>query len=519
MTAKPAPLFESYVDGILAALDRGPDRPALVAADGRTVTARALADEVLATAAVLAAHGVRRGDSVAFLTGNRPEAVSARYAVNLLGARAAFLGTGMSAAVQADVAASTGAGALLVDPAGQPAADALLERLPFPTVLTLDALPAPSPTGAPFRTPEPVRAEDDWCLRFTGGTTGTPKGVPMAHGPYRRMLDGLANRLRSDPPPRVLVCTPLAHMAGILADAALLAGGAVVLQHGFDPADVLTALEREHITDLWLLPPLLYGLLDHPAAASTELPALRRLFYGGTAASAARLRRAAELFGPVLHGWYGQTEAGAIAEVGPEEHSVTGPGGRITAGRPVPGVAIEIRDPSGAVLPPDENGEVLVRTPTTMTGYWHRPDLTAEVLQQGWVRTGDVGHLDTAGYLHLVDRLKDMVVVVGGHVYPADVEQVLLSHPAIAQCAAFGTRGADGTEELHVAVVPAAGDRPDGASVRALVTERLGRMYVPNAVHLLDRLPLTEAGKPDRKLLRATLAPTTPGQVCRHQVS
>ncbi|MFD0350370.1 AMP-binding protein [Kitasatospora aburaviensis] len=328
----------------------------MVAADGRTVTARALADEVRATAAVLAARGVRRGDSVAFLTGNRPEALSARYAVNLLGARAAFLGAGMSAAVQADVAASAGAATLLVDPAEQAAADALLARLPFPTVLALGALPAPATAGTPFRAPEPVRAEDDWCLRFTGGTTGTPKGVPMAHGPYRRMLDGLADRLRSDCPPRVLACTPLAHMVGILADAALLAGGAVVLQRGFDPADVLAALEREHVTDLWLLPPLLYGLLDHPAAADAEPPALRRLFYGGTAASAERLRRAAELFGPVLHGWYGQTEAGAITEVGPEEHAVTGPGGRITAGRPAPGVTIEIRNPAGAVLPRARTG-------------------------------------------------------------------------------------------------------------------------------------------------------------------
>ncbi|MFJ3791100.1 class I adenylate-forming enzyme family protein [Kitasatospora sp. NPDC090091] len=263
-----------------------------------------------------------------------------------------------------------------------------------------------------------------------------------------------------------------------------------------------------------------------PRASATSA-----LFYGGTAASAERLRRAAELFGPVLHGWYGQTEAGSITEAGPAEHAVTGPGGRITAGRPAPGVTIEIRSPSGAVLPPGENGEIFVRTAMTMAGYWRRPDLTAEVLQQGWVRTGDVGHLDAAGYLHPVDRLKDMVVVVGGHVYPADVEEALLAHPAVAGCAAFGVQGADGTEELHVAVVPAAGGRPDGALVRALATERLGAMYAPAAVHLLDRLPLTEAGKPDRKLLRATLGPTGPnaptspvaptaaGGVCRHQVS
>ncbi|MFI6846693.1 class I adenylate-forming enzyme family protein [Kitasatospora sp. NPDC050467] len=140
-----------------------------------------------------------------------------------------------------------------------------------------------------------------------------------------------------------------------------------------------------------------------------------------------------------------------------------------------------------------------------MSGYWRRPDLTAEVLHEGWIRTGDVGHLDGAGYLHLVDRLKEMVIVVGGHVYPAEVEQALLAHPAVAQCAAFGVQREDGTEELHVAVVPAAGRHADGALVRTRITDRLGAMYAPAAVHAVDHLPLTDAGKPDRRLLRETL--------------
>ncbi|MFB7616290.1 class I adenylate-forming enzyme family protein [Kitasatospora sp. NPDC056181] len=527
MPANSTPPFESYVDGILATLLRQPERPALVGADGRTVTAGALHDEVRATAAGLAAHGVRRGDSVAFITGDLPEAVVARYAANLLGARVLFLGAGMSAAVQAEIVASADATVLLVDPACQAAAGALLTRVPVPTVLTLGT-PLPgtavasgaahgaahvvAPEAAPEAAPgadasaDRVRPEDDWCLRFTGGTTGIPKGIPLTHGPYRQLLDRLAGRLRADAPPRALACTSLAHMAGILADAALLAGGTVVLRPGFEPGDVLAALERERITDLWLLPPMLYELLDHPTAAGTDLSSLRRLFYGGTVASAERLRQAAEAFGPVLHGWYGQTEAGNIAEVGPDEHTVTGPGGRITAGRPDPGVEIEVRDPAGAVLPAGENGEIHVRTPMVMSGYWRRPDLTAEVLHEGWVRTGDVGHLDGAGYLHLVDRLKEMVIVVGGHVYPAEVEQVLLTHPAVAQCSAFGVQRADGSEELHVAVVPSAvGPHPDRPLVRAWVTDRLGAMYAPAAVHVLDRLPLTDAGKPDRKLLRTTL--------------
>ncbi|MEV7781252.1 AMP-binding protein [Kitasatospora sp. NPDC088351] len=524
MSENPAPPYESYVERILDALRRSPEHTALITAEGRAVPAGELHEAVLLSAAALAEHGVRRGSTVSLLVGDRPEALVARYAANLLGARVVSLGLGSAPGTQAAIVDSVGTAALLVDPDLRTAGEALLALVRVPAVLTLDSAPTdwhpaavagsalrPGRTGtATGTTAGPkgaAQAEDDWCIRFTGGTTGIPKGIRMAHGPYGRLLVSHAARLAPSPPPRFLACTALAHMAGIVADATLLAGGTVVLRSGFDPLDVITALERERITDLWLLPPLLYELLDHPALATADLSALRRVFYGGTPASAERLHRAAELLGPVLYGWYGQTEAGNITEVLPHEHGVTGPDGRITVGRAQEGVEIEIRDPRGAVLPTGRNGEIHVRTPMLMSGYWRRPDLTAQVLRDGWISTGDVGHLDGDGFLHLVDRLKEMVIVVGGHVYPAEVEQVLLAHPAVAQCAAFGTRRADGSEELQVAVVPAAGHRLDRELVRGFVTERLGSMYAPAAVHVLDRLPLTEAGKPDRKLLRATLGP------------
>lgn len=148
-----------------------------------------------------------------------------------------------------------------------------------------------------------------------------------------------------------------------------------------------------------------------------------------------------------------------------------------------------------------------------MSGYWRRPDLTAAVLRDGWLATGDLGFLDADHHLHLVDRLKDIVIVVGGHVYPAEVEQLLLTHPAVAHCAAFGTRGAHDTEELHVAVVPAPGHTPRPDRLAEFVTARMGALYEPSRVHLVDRLPLTEAGKPDKNRLRATLRSAVRGKV------
>ncbi|MCF3182612.1 AMP-binding protein [Streptomyces polychromogenes] len=509
--------YANYVESLLEELARDPARPALVPAGGPAVPAGELRDGVLRTAAELAARGVGRGATVAFLTGNRPEALLARYAANLLGARVVFLSEGMAAEDRARIAESLGPAVLLAAPGAEAAAGALLGRAAVSAVLSL----GPSPefedltAAAALRPPLPVagvvRPGDDWCVRFTGGTTGIPKGVRMAHGPYASVLALYAGRIPAGSRPRALACTPLAHMAGILADITLLAGGTVVLMPAFDAGEVLAALARERVTDVWLLPPLLYELLDHPDRPAADLSALRRLFYGGTAASAGRLREAARAFGPVLHGWYGQTEAGNIAEVLPHEHGVTGPGGRPTAGRAAPGVSIEIRDADGRPLPAGQTGEIVVRTPMTMSGYWRQPEATAEVLRDGWIRTGDVGCLDAAGHLFVVDRLGDEVVVVGGHVHAAEVEELLLTHPAVARCAVFGVRRTDGTEEVHAAVVPVPGREAGPEAIREYVTLHKGAMYAPRAVHTVDRIPLTEVGKPDKRLLAAALgAPAGP---------
>ncbi|WP_431044585.1 AMP-binding protein [Streptomyces sp. P1-3] len=516
--------FVSYVELILDRLADDPGRTILTADDGRRIPAGEFHDSVLRMAVELADRGVERGSTVAVFTGNRPEALSARYAANLLGARAAFLYEGMAPATLATIVASLEAALLLVDPDAGEATDALVARLrkrgegaadrpAAPTVLSF----GPSPLAEDLiacaarhpvrRSAGAARPEDDWSIRYTGGTTGIPKGIRMAHGPYRDLCLRAAD---PDAPPRLLACTSLAHMAGILADATLLAGGHVVLRRAFDPRDVLAAVERERITDVFLLPPLLYRVidaLDKDGPARTDTSSLRRLIYAGCAASPTRLRQAADLLGPVLHGWYGQSEAGWISEVLPHEHTVTGHAGQITAGRAIPGVEIVVRDEDGRELPPGEVGEVHVRSAQAMSGYWKQPELTAQVLREdGWLHTGDAGYLDEAGHLFLVDRLKDMIIVVGGHVYPAELEELLLTHPAVAHCAVFGVRRPDESEEVHAALVPAPGHRVDdelAKDIGEFVTARMGAMYAPAALHAVDHIPLTDVGKPDKKLLRA----------------
>ncbi|MYX10635.1 AMP-binding protein [Streptomyces sp. SID8375] len=516
----PATGFTSYTDALLAVLARDPSRAVLTTGDGGdALTAGALHDTVHRMAAVLAGRGIGRGRTVALLSGNRPEVLAARYAANHLGARVVFLYDGMAAGTLARIADSAETALLLVDPALHGTARQLLGHLrgPAPDVMTLGEEPAARDLGpdllaacaalpATPEVPGAARPEDDWCIRHTGGTTGIPKGVRMAHAPYAGMI--LHHRMEAaGDPPRFLACTPLAHLAGVLADATLAAGGTVVLHRTFDPTAVLAAVARDRITHLWLLPPLLYRLLDDPTLPATDLSSLTRLTYGGCAASPSRLARAAEVFGPVLFGVYGMSEAMTITEARPEDHLRAGPGGRITVGRPLPGVMLAVRDADGREMPTGERGEIHVRSAGVMSGYWKQPELTAQALPgDGWLRTGDVGMLDDDGRLYLVDRVKDLIIVVGGHVHPAEVEDLLHTHPAVAHCAVYGVRGPDETEEVHAAVVPAPGHRVDPAVLRAFVTEHQGALYAPAVVHLVDAIPLTPVGKPDKTQLRALAA-------------
>ncbi|MFE1774894.1 AMP-binding protein [Streptomyces sp. NPDC059008] len=527
----PATAFTSYVDTILAALAQDPARTVLTGperAPGATgtpggdtrpeVTAGALHATVHRMAAVLADHGIGRGRTVSVLSGNRAEALAARYAVNLLGARVVLLYDGMAAETLARVVASVETALILVDPALHDTARDLLAHTegPLPEVMTFG--PAPSPLGpdltaacaalpATPAVPSAARPEDDWCIRHTGGTTGIPKGVRMAHAPYARMIAqqsaGTGER------PRFLACTSLAHLAGVLSDVTLASGGSVVLHRAFDPAAVLAAVAHDRISHLWLLPPLLYRLLDEPALATTDLGSLTGIIYGGCMASPSRLMEAAKAFGPVLYGMYGMSEAMSITTALPADHTPTGPGGRITVGRALPGVELAIRDADGRDLPAGEQGEVHVRSAGVMSGYWKQPELTARALTgDGWLRTGDVGCLDDDGRLYLVDRVKDVIIVVGGHVHPAEVEDLLHAHPAVAHCAVYGVRTADEAEVVHAAVVPAPGHRVDAAALRAFVTEHKGALYAPAVVRVVDEIPLTPVGKPDKALLRAAV--TTP---------
>lgn len=500
-----APTFRTYVEENLDVLSADPAREALVH-QGRRVTAGEFRTLVHRLARALRARGVDRGTTVTLLSGNLPETLAARYAANLLGARVNFLYNKLSAESQAAIVRDVETRALIVDPRLAERAAEVTALAPVPDVLVL----GPAKTGADLlelaagESNEPFASRarpDDVCtIRHTGGTTGHPKGICTTFTQARWFHGAL--RLEAEHERRQLVCTTLAHAAGVMADSTLHAGGTVVLLDDFDPATALATIERERITDLFLLPPLLYQLMDHPDAQHTDTSSLRLVTYGGCQASPARIADAVRTFGPVLVQGYGQNEAGGISTLAREDHDPERPDRLRSAGKVLPGVEVAIRDEAGRDLPAGEHGEVCVRSDMIMKGYWKQPELTAEVLRDGWLHTGDIGFLDAEGYLTIVDRIKDMIVVVGGHVYTTELEDLLNSHPQVLQSAVFGVRDADRMERVHAAVVRAPGGTVDAAQLGAMVRTERGAMYEPARLTFVEALPLTDAGKPDKKELR-----------------
>ncbi|MFF4098960.1 AMP-binding protein [Streptomyces sp. NPDC001903] len=496
--------FRSHVEEILDALEKEPGREALVYRD-RRVTAGELRGLVHGMARALRSQGVRRGQTVTLLAGNLPETIAARYAAGLLGCAVNHLYAGLSADVHADILRDVETRTLIVDPAYGARAAELARRVPLERVLLLGAGAAVGPDLVELAAEESGEAlagaaqpQDICTIRHTGGTTGHPKAICTTF----EQLVSIGPDWSEEGRIRALVCTTLAHAAGLMADTALRRGGTVVLLDEFEAGAVLTAIESERISHLFLLPPLLYQLMDHPAIDRTDTSGLRMLTYGGCASSPTRLAAAIRRFGPVLNQFYGQNEAGGISILSPQDHDPQRPELLRTAGKIMEGVEVAIRDPDGRHLPAGEHGEICVRSRHVMKGYWKQPELTAEVLRDGWLHTGDIGFLDADGYITIVDRLKDMIVVVGGHVYTVELEDVLNSHPQVLQSAVLGVPDAHRMERVHAVVVRTPGGDVGEEELRALVRNRKGAMYEPASIDFTDALPLTDAGKPDKKLLR-----------------
>ena len=366
--------------------------------------------------------------------------------------------------------------------------------------------------GQPATPPSYLCEPDDLAaLMPTGGTTGMPKGVMLTHRNLGTSIAFSIINASYEPQDAIvnLAAAPMTHSAGFLSLPATARGGTVVVLTKPDPGALLDAIELHGVTELFLPPTVIYRLLESPGIRSRKLSSLRYLMYGAAPMSVGKLREALDVFGPVMFQGYGQTEApGGIAILRPGDHFVDGQVAtdeRLSAcGLPSVLNALAIMDDNGKALPQGSSGEICVRGDIVMKGYYKQPDKTAESIVNGWLHTGDVGHLDREGYLHITDRMKDMIISGGFNIYPSEVEQVLWTHPAVLDCAVIGVPD-DKWGEAVKAVVELKPGASVGAEVLiALCKEKLGSVKAPKSIEFVPTLPRSMVGKVLKKDLRET---------------
>lgn len=355
-----------------------------------------------------------------------------------------------------------------------------------------------------------VAGRDLLSIPTTGGTTGIPKGVMLSHRNFNALSHGMTLRYAGRLP--VILCAaPMSHVGGRIALASMASGARLVVMEKVEPQSILRAIERERITDFFLPPTALYALLDQPNVGEFDLSSLVSVSYGSAPMAVDRIRQALDVFGPVLRGGFGQTESPMfITCLAPHEHYVDGDvSGPVvdddvlrSVGSATELSQVAIVDNSGLPVPPGERGEIAVKGPMVSEGYYRDPEETARVRVNGWHLTGDIGFVDEHGYVHIVDRKKDMIITGGFNVYSAEVEQALLAIDGIRQAAVIGVPSDKWGEEVKAVVqlVPGA-----GLTAEEIITQTkamLGSVMAPKSVEIVEDLPATAVGKIDKKALR-----------------
>ncbi len=353
--------------------------------------------------------------------------------------------------------------------------------------------------------PEPEE-DDAVVLMYTGGTTGLPKGVVLEHRAEMLNLYHVAMVFPLDDEAVFLHQTPMFHaasMGGIMGVPAT--GGRSVFQALFEPGAAMGLIEQHQVTQTVMVPTMIGMMLGHPEFRPERLESLQVLTYGASPMPAAILDRLLELYPNLdLFQGYGMTESSSVLTfLDPKDHRRGGPRLR-SAGRPVVGVVLSIRDEDGNEVARGETGEVCARAGNFMREYWNKPEATAEVFEGGWYHSGDAGYLDEGGYLFLVDRVKDMIVTGGENVYSAEVESAISQHDAVQQVAVIGIPHEVWGEQVHAVVVVQDGVEVTEIEIQEFARQSIAGYKVPKSVEFrTEPLPLSGAMKVLKRDLRA----------------
>ncbi|MFI6938721.1 long-chain fatty acid--CoA ligase [Streptomyces sp. NPDC050418] len=487
-----------------------PDRVAVVHEDTE-LTYRALHERVLRLAHALRALGTGRGDRIAYLGPNHPAFLETLFAAGALGAVLVPLNTRLAAPELAYNLADSGSTVLVhgpehADTAATAAADSPVRHRislsgPAAGVLGYEELLAEQ-RALPLD--EEVGPDEPCIIMYTSGTTGRPKGAVLSHAniTWNSVNVLVDTDLTGDEV--TLVVAPLFHTAGLNMTClpTLLKGGRVVLLGSFDPDQVLDVIRRRRVTYMFGVPTMYDAMAARPGWAGADLSSLRTLNCGGAPVPAGTIATYLAR-GLAFSQGYGMTEA-SPGVLFLDRSQATAKAG--SAGVPHFFTDTRVVLADGGDAAPGQPGEILVSGPNVMTGYWGREqDTAAAVTADRWLRTGDLARVDEDGYAYIVDRLKDMFVSGGENVYPAEVEEALLSHPAVHECAVVGVPHAVWGEVGHVVVVRAPGARIGEDEVLAHLRIRLAKYKIPRTVAFAGRLPRTASGKIVKPAVRASL--------------
>ncbi|WP_128375749.1 o-succinylbenzoate--CoA ligase [Streptomyces cavernae] len=470
-----------------------PERTALIHRQS-SISYAELYDRTTRLAQALRALGVRRGDRIAYLGPNHPSFLETLFAAGTLGAVFLPLNWRLAGPEIGYQLVDSGAKALIYAPSLAGLVDSAQCAADVKTYVEVGERYEEMIASAPDeRIDEPVTADDTCIIMYTSGTTGRPKGAMLTHGNITwNAVNVLVDQdLIADE--RALVSAPLFHTAGLnmLTLPVLLKGGTCVLVEAFDPAATFDLIEEHGITFMFGVPTMFDQVARHPRWADADLSSLRMLSCGGSPVPTSLIAVYQERGLTFLQG-YGMTEAAPGTLFLDAEHAVSKAG---SAGVPHFFSDVRVVRPDFSPVDVGETGEVVVRGPHVMPGYWGLPDETAAVFSNGWFRSGDAARVDEDGYVFIVDRIKDMIISGGENVYPAEIEDLLLRHPDIVECAVIGVPDDKWGEVPRAVVVVREGADLDPDEVIASLSGQLAKYKIPKSVVIAEELPRTASGK------------------------